>query len=101
MVRLLECTHGQWLYRNVVVYDQRQGTERVTRKEELRREILQQLEAGGETLREEDQYLLEINLGDMETGDTRWQEYWLRAIQAARIAKQLVDKTGVGAEGIG
>lgn len=30
---------------------------------------------GGKTLREEDQYLLEINLGTMDTGSSRQQEY--------------------------
>lgn len=97
IIKLLECTHGQWLYRNVVVYDQLAGTEQVRRKEEVRAEIIQQLELGGDTLREEDQYLLDINLGDMETGGFRQQEYWLRTIQAARIAKQISeDAIGIG-----
>ena len=97
VIKLLECTHGQWLYRNVVVHDRKSGMVMVARKSELRGEILRQLEMGGETLREEDQYLLEINLGDMETGSFRQQEYWLRAIKAARMAKQIL----AAAEGIG
>lgn len=36
---------------------------------------------------DEDQYLLEINLEDMELGDNRRQEYWLWTIMATRIAK--------------
>lgn len=52
---------------------------------------------GGDKLREEDQYLLEINLGDIESGSFWQQEYWLRAIKAARIAKQI----SAEAEGIG
>ena len=97
VIKLLECTHGQWLYRNVVVHNHKSGTIQVARKAELRGEILRQLELGEETLREEDQYLLEINLGDMETGSFRQQEYWLRAIKAARMAKQILAE----AEGIG
>lgn len=47
------------------------------------------MELGESGLDEEDRYLLEINLSDMETTDGAQQEYWLRAIEAARIAKRL------------
>lgn len=39
VTKLLECTHGQWLYRNVVVYDRNSGTEQVARKEEIQVEF--------------------------------------------------------------
>ncbi len=94
ITRLMECTHGQWLYRNVVVHDSLRGSEIAAHKEQVRQEIQQQLELGGEGLSEEDQYLLEINLGSMEDSSGKSQEYWLRAIQAARAAKQLRDGIG-------
>ena len=94
ITRLMECTHGQWLYRNVVVHDSLRGSEIAAHKEQVRQEIQQQLELGGEGLSEEDQYLLEINLGSMEDSSGKSQEYWLRAIQAARVAKQLRDGIG-------
>lgn len=51
---------------------------------------------GGESLWEEDQYLLEINLGNMEMGAIWQQEYWLWAIDPAKI-KQIADKAaGIG-----
>ena len=37
------------------------------RKEELQKEIEYQIQMGGEELAEDDKYLLEINLEDMET----------------------------------
>jgi len=69
VVKLLECTHGQWLYRNVVVHDRTAGLLQAKRKADIRGEIIQQLEMGGDTLREEDQYLLEINFGNVESSD--------------------------------
>ncbi len=35
VTHLLEITHGQWLYRNVVVHDKVAGRVAVTRKEEI------------------------------------------------------------------
>jgi len=89
VIKLLKCMHGQWLYRNVVVYDNKHGTECVMHKEQLREEIQKQLDLGGDGLSYEDQYLLDINLGNLDDSNGRKQEYWLRAIAAARIAKQL------------
>ena len=44
MIKLLEATHGQWLYRNVVVHDIVGGLEAVKRKQELQSEIERQVE---------------------------------------------------------
>ena len=46
---------------------------------------------GGERLAEDDKYLLEINLEDMETIYKERQEYLILAIQAARKATILQD----------
>ena len=77
--RLLEVTHGQWLYRNVQVHDVNASL----RKEEIIAEIEKQQEMGEEGLLPEDRYLLEINLDDMEITSGEKQEYWLLAIRAA------------------
>ena len=66
MIKLLEAMHAQWLYRNVVVHDMVGGLEAVKRKQELQSEIERQVELGGEGLDEQDKYLLEINLEDLE-----------------------------------
>ncbi len=54
--------------------------------------------ASEEPLSEENQYLLEINTGDIRDDAGEFQEYWLLAIQAVRRAKQARDHTP---EGIG
>ena len=89
VVKLLETTHGQWLYRNVHVHDAITGTHAVRRKEAIRREVQMQLDMGGEGMEEEDKYLLEINLEDLNSTSGESQEYWLLAIQAARESMRL------------
>ena len=59
------------------------------RKQELQNEIEQQIELGGEGLDEQDKYLLEINLEDLEDSSGEDQYYWLLVIQAARKDRAL------------
>ena len=42
VIRLLEITHGQWLYRNVMVHDKTAGDLVTRRKEEIQREMEEQ-----------------------------------------------------------
>ena len=84
MIRLLEVTHGQWLYRNLHVHDAVAGVNATARKEEIQRFIEDQLEMGEEGLDERDHFLLEINLEDLETTSGEEQQYWLLQIEAAR-----------------
>jgi hypothetical protein len=41
---------------------------------------------GEEGLLEEDLWMLEVNLGDLETTGGEQEEYWLLAIRAARMS---------------
>ena len=86
VIQLLEITHGQWLYRNVQVHDNVSGIVATERKEKLQEAIETQILQGGEGLAEEDKYLLDIRLDDLESTSGETQEYWLLAIQAARDA---------------
>ncbi len=62
------------------------GTQATQCKEELQQEIEAQQEQGYEGLLEEDQYLAEVNLDNLESSSGERQEYWLVAICAAREA---------------
>jgi hypothetical protein len=84
ITRLLEITHGQWLYRNYVVHDLMSGTIATAKKEELLLEIERQRELGDAGLLEEDNYLAEVNLEEMASSSGERQHYWLLAIQTAR-----------------
>ena len=83
ITKLLKPTHGQWLYWCVQVHDRLRGIQATQRKEELQMAIEAQQDMGWEDLTEEDQYLAEVNLEDLEHTLGERQEYWLVAIQAA------------------
>ena len=75
ITRLSELTHAQWIYCNYVVHDPVAGTITLSKKEELLKEIEQQRELGDEGFLEEDKYLVESNLEDMEVTSGEKQHY--------------------------
>ena len=89
VVKLLEITHGQWLYRNIHVHNAVTGVAATARKEEIQQFIEDQIELGEEGLEASDYYLLGVNLEDLETTSGEEQHYWLLQIQAARRDFQL------------
>ena len=101
VTKLLEATHGQWLYRNVQVHDTTSGVEASARKEEIQRFIEDQLDLGGEGLDEHDKFLLEINLDDLETSSGEDQHYWLLQIRAARQDRALREQGEQGQQRAG
>ncbi len=90
ILKLLEATHGQWIYRNIQIHDWVAGTKATLWKDKLQREIEKQLELGTTGQLEEDQLLMEVQLGDMEATSGEQEEYWLVAIKAAREAMTLM-----------
>ena len=86
ILKLLETTHGQWIYRNVQIHDNVAGTQATLRKEAILKEIEEQMELGDAGLLKEDHWMLEVNLGDLETKNGEQAEYWLLGIRAGRIA---------------
>ena len=72
------------------------GLKAVEMKEELQREIEHQLMLGGTGLDEQDRYLLEINVGDLESSSGEDQYYWLLAIRAARVDRRLKEMQMAG-----
>lgn len=64
--KLMEMTHGQWLVRNFLIHDNVSGMLALERKEDLQIAIEEQQEMGMDGLAEEDRYLMEINLVDLE-----------------------------------
>ncbi len=94
ITQLFEITHGQWLNQKFIVHNLVSGMIATAKKEELLLEIERQRDLGDAGLLEEDKYLAEINLGDMETTSEEHQHYWLLAITIARKAKLLQEQQG-------
>ena len=80
ILKLLEATHDQWLYRNIQIHDSVAGTQANLRKEEIQQEIEEQMEMGSDGLLDEDLWMMEVNLKDLETTSGEQEEYWLVAI---------------------
>ena len=90
VIKLLEATHGQWIYRCVQTHDKLSGTIATVRKEAIQKEIETQQDMGiGDDWEREDRYLAEVNLEDLELSSGNNQEYWLLAIRTAREASRL------------
>ncbi len=89
IIKLMEITHGQWLYHCNQVHDSISGTNMTAHKEALQQEIEAELEMGMEGLLDKDQNLCEFNLEDLENTLGEKQEYWLIAIRAVRKATTL------------
>jgi hypothetical protein len=74
--KLLEVTHGQWLYCNIQVHDKVVDTLPMLRKEEIQMEIEGQQALGTVGLLNEDCHLGECNLGDLEDTSGIKETYW-------------------------
>jgi hypothetical protein len=67
VIKLLEATHGQWLYHCIQVHDRLLGTLAMQRtKEELQQEIKSQQDQGFDGLLKEDHFFAEVNKEDLE-----------------------------------
>jgi hypothetical protein len=89
IMQLLQVTHTQWIYRCVLVHDCMTCTLILVHKEELLKEVKDQLNIGPDGLDEQDRFLLECNFDDLATTAGVHQDYWLLAIQAAREASRI------------
>ena len=87
VICLLEITHGQYLYRNVMVNDKTAWELAIWQKEEIRQALVEQLTLGEDGLDEDDKFLLEINLDEWNASSGEDQEYWLLALQVAWEAR--------------
>jgi hypothetical protein len=82
--KLLEATHGVWIYRNITMHDKIAGLVATKEKEQLIQEIEKQIELGGEGLAEQDKWMIEIDPLSLVASSGVRESYWLLAIQTAR-----------------
>ena len=92
---LLEATHGQWIYHNLAVHDRVSGFLITHEKEHLLREIETQIDKGAEGLGEQDQWMLDLNLNNIEQSSGEQETYWLIAIKASRERHHIQMCTGI------
>ena len=91
--KLLEATHGVWIYRNIMMHDSTAGFIATKGKEQLLQEIEAQIELGNEGLAEQDRWMIEVNLDVMDTSSGEKESYWLLPINTARERHSLSQLT--------
>ena len=98
VIRLLEITHGQWVYRNIQVHDEIKGTICTAEKEQLLHDIEAEMEVGFDDFLDMDRSLGAVALEDLEHSGGQSQAYWLAAVRAARVAREIAASGGSEAE---
>ena len=93
ITKLLEATHGIWIYRNMTMHDNISGLVATKGKKQPLEEIEKQLEQGGEGLAENEKWMLEIDPAQLEHTSGERETYWLITIQTARSHFQLSHQT--------
>ena len=81
--KLLEATHGVWIYRNITMHDKIAGFVATKEKEQLIQEIEKQIELGGKGLAKQDKWMIEIDPLSLVASSGVRESYWLLAIQTA------------------
>jgi hypothetical protein len=89
IIKLIEITHGQWLYCNIQVHNKVTGLKVTLHKEDVQNQIKTQQAMDFDGFLEEEAFLGECNLGDLKLTSGRKEIYWLLAIKAAREAMQI------------
>ena len=77
------------MYRNIQVHDELRGVIRTAEKEKLLQDIETEMELGFDGFLDMDRSLASVVLEDLEHSGGQSQEYWLAAVRAARVAKDI------------
>jgi hypothetical protein len=87
--KLLQITHSQWIYCNVLLHDRRQGYLHMKSAEEIMREIESLSSLASEDVPKASRFLLEITFTELSKFHIETQKYWTLAMTAARTAQEL------------
>ena len=80
------------------MHDETRGTLCTAQKEQLLQEIEEEMELGFEGFLDMDRLLASVALEDLEHSGGQNQEYWLAAVCAARVAREIASGVGAAAE---
>ena len=86
ITKLLDITHGQWIYRNVFVHGKQEDGLSTKEREELQLKLEQQYIEGGTTLLDKDKHLMEVDFTGLWARSGIDKQYWYRAMVQARAA---------------
>ena len=81
--KLLNISHGQWMYRNFSLHNKTRGHLQLTRQAEALAEIATLAECRPEDVPPESRFLLEVEITQLDSKSLVHQEYWIAAMRAA------------------
>jgi hypothetical protein len=87
--KLLQITHSQWIYCNVLLHDRCQGYLHTKLAEEIIWEIESLSSLAPKDVPKASRFLLEINFTELSKFHRETQKYWTLAVTAARTAQEL------------
>ena len=100
ILKILQITHSQWIFRNVSLHDRTQGYLRNKKADEILHIINELSEVSPEEIPENSRFLLEINFSDLKKSHLETQTYWTLAMDATIRAQDLESARGARAKRI-
>jgi hypothetical protein len=83
VTKLLNISHGQWMYRNFSLHNKTRGHLRLTQQAEVLSEIATLAASRPEDIPPESRFLLEVEVITLDGQSLARQEYWITAMKAA------------------
>lgn len=83
VLKLLDISHGQWMYRNFSLHNKCRGHLKLTHQAEVLTEIAILSESRPEDIPPESRFLLEVETVNLDGQTLARQEYWVAAMKAA------------------
>ena len=84
--KLLNLTHSQWIFRNIIKHHHTNRTIKLDVKQDTTKKIERQSDMGLCNLPPESKCMLEIDTSELLNSKIDSQQYWLYAIMVARTA---------------
>ena len=94
ITKVLHITHSQWIFRNFSYHDKRLGVLARRNKAQLLMKIEDLAHTMPEDLPEDSKFLLEFDFNKLVRASTDTQEYWVVAIEAAKVAGRRIRRQG-------
>jgi hypothetical protein len=87
ITKILQIMHSQWIYRNILLHDKRQGYLHNKRSAELMKEMEALSDLAPEDIPEASRFLLKINFTELSKCHVETQKYWTLVVNATLAAQ--------------
>jgi hypothetical protein len=98
ITKILQITHSQWIYRNILLHNKCQGYLHNKRTAELMKEMEALSDLAPEDVPKASRFLLEINFTELSKYHIETQKYWTLAVNAALAAQNCERARGARAK---